>query len=414
MKEKNVLKNIVMLYGFSIAKIVFPLLTLPYLTRVLSVDAYGTVGYVKSIMTYMQLVIDFGFMLSGTKEIVLKKDNKCELSRAVGDILFARIILSAIAFVSLVVLCSLLPILKNNVVYTILSFVPVLMTIFLFDYVFRGFEHMQVITSRFVLMKSFSTLFTFILVKSDSQLMLIPILDIIGSICAIILVLKELKKLNIKIAFSGLEMAILKLKESAIYFASNIATTVGGALSTILIGAFLNASDIAYWTAALQIVNAVLALYNPVVDGVYPSVVKSHDYKIIKKLFLLFMPLIVCGCVFVMFFSNYIVTIAFGYKYLPASKILQALIPVFLFAFPAQILGWPMLGTIGKTKQVTLSTITYGLFNIVGLFLLIVLNIFTLKYVVILRSAAEFVLFIVRFGFCISYRKQFKEYVNFC
>ena len=39
MKQKNVLKNIIMLYGMSIAKIVFPLLTLPYLTRVLSVES---------------------------------------------------------------------------------------------------------------------------------------------------------------------------------------------------------------------------------------------------------------------------------------------------------------------------------------------------------------------------------------
>ena len=56
MKQKNVLKNIIMLYGMSIAKIVFPLLTLPYLTRVLSVECYGVVSYVKAVMQYMQLL----------------------------------------------------------------------------------------------------------------------------------------------------------------------------------------------------------------------------------------------------------------------------------------------------------------------------------------------------------------------
>ena len=76
MNKTNVAKNIILLYGFSIAKILFPLITLPYLTRVLSVEKYGVVAYVKSIMTYMQLVIDFGFMLSGTKEIVQTKDDK--------------------------------------------------------------------------------------------------------------------------------------------------------------------------------------------------------------------------------------------------------------------------------------------------------------------------------------------------
>ena len=61
MKQKNVLKNIIMLYGMSIAKIVFPLLTLPYLTRVLSVESYGVVSYVKAVMQYMQIAVDFGF-----------------------------------------------------------------------------------------------------------------------------------------------------------------------------------------------------------------------------------------------------------------------------------------------------------------------------------------------------------------
>ena len=49
-----------MLYGMNIAKLVFPLLTLPYLTRVLSVQSYAAVAYTKSVMSYMQILVDFG------------------------------------------------------------------------------------------------------------------------------------------------------------------------------------------------------------------------------------------------------------------------------------------------------------------------------------------------------------------
>ena len=61
MKNNKVLSNTIMLYIMSIAKLIFPLLTLPYLTRVLSSDAYGFVSYVKSCMVYIQLLVDFGF-----------------------------------------------------------------------------------------------------------------------------------------------------------------------------------------------------------------------------------------------------------------------------------------------------------------------------------------------------------------
>ncbi|MBR1443082.1 MAG: oligosaccharide flippase family protein, partial [Firmicutes bacterium] len=322
MKQSNILKNIVMLYGFSIAKIVFPLITLPYLTRVLSVEKYGVVAYVKSIMTYMQLLIDFGFMLSGTKEIVQKKENIKELYNAIGDILIARIILCAVSFLVLLVLTIVLPILRKNFIYTFLTFIPIVMTVFLFDYVFRGLEKMQIISSRFILMKGFSTAVTFFLVKSDADLMVIPILEIIGSSLAIILVYYELKKYKLCICFSGIISAITKLKISAVYFASNIATTVGGALSTVLIGAFMNSSDIAYWSAALQLLNAVLAMYNPIVDGIYPSVIQSHDYRIIKKIAVIFMPLIICGCMIILFCSDWIVTLIYGEEYFNSAMIL--------------------------------------------------------------------------------------------
>jgi len=228
MNKTTVAKNIIVLYGFSIAKILFPLITLPYLTRVLSVEKYGVVAYVKSIMTYMQLVIDFGFMLSGTKEIVQTKDDKKTMSAVVGDILLARLALCAISFAALCILSLAMPILRGNMAYTLMTFAPVALTVLLFDYVFRGLEQMQVITVRFIIMKSFSTVLTFLLVKSDSDLMLIPILDTIGSVLAIVLVWLSLNKLGVQVTFTGISSALRKLRESAIYFASNIATTIGG------------------------------------------------------------------------------------------------------------------------------------------------------------------------------------------
>lgn len=79
MKNKVVI-NTIALYGMNFAKILFPLATLPYLTRVLSLDGYGLVVYVKAIMQYFQLFIDFGFILSGTRDIVIAKKNRANIT----------------------------------------------------------------------------------------------------------------------------------------------------------------------------------------------------------------------------------------------------------------------------------------------------------------------------------------------
>ena len=98
MSNKKIVNNTIMLMIFNIAKIIFPFITLPYLTRVLSTEAYGTVAYVKTVMTYMQIVVDFGFVLSATKDIVKSRENKESLAYIVGDTLIARVILGAIGF----------------------------------------------------------------------------------------------------------------------------------------------------------------------------------------------------------------------------------------------------------------------------------------------------------------------------
>ena len=66
-RENKMVMNTTMLFLMNVAKLVFPLLRLPYLTRVLSVECYGVVAYVKSIMTYVQVFVYFGFVLSTTK-----------------------------------------------------------------------------------------------------------------------------------------------------------------------------------------------------------------------------------------------------------------------------------------------------------------------------------------------------------
>ncbi|WP_054680362.1 oligosaccharide flippase family protein [Lacticaseibacillus sharpeae] len=244
MKNKVVI-NTIALYGMNFAKILFPLATLPYLTRVLSLDGYGLVVYVKAIMQYFQLFIDFGFILSGTRDIVIAKKNRANINYVVSRVFFANLILVTIAAVALAIIVETSEMLRTNALFVVLSFVNIALTILLFDYIFRGFEKMHVLTSRFVLMKVISTLLTFIFIKSDADILLIPIIDILGSLVAIFFVILQLKKLQIKIIAVPIKKAIQSLKDSAVFFVSNMATAAFTALDTVVIGAVLSTKDVA-------------------------------------------------------------------------------------------------------------------------------------------------------------------------
>ena len=106
---------------------------------------------------------------------------------------------------------AVIPLLRANIGYTLLAFVTVFLSVFLFDYFFRGIEKMQVITLRFVAMRGIATALTFIFVHSDKVILFVPLLDAVGSLVAVILVFVELKKEYIKIHFSSVSTAWKKL-----------------------------------------------------------------------------------------------------------------------------------------------------------------------------------------------------------
>ncbi len=402
-RGNKILHNTSMLYIMNIAKMVFPLITLPYLTRVLSVPCYGVVTYVKAVMQYMQLIIDFGFLLSGTKDIVLAGEDQNKINHEVGNIFLAKLLLVGVAFLSLCVIIPLIRILRENVLFTLLSFVVVALTAFLMDFYFRGIERMEIITIRFVVMKGIAAALTFVFVHHDGDIMWIPVLDIIGSMVAVGLVWAQLKRFDVSMKFDGFGEAFKKLKESAIYFFSNMATTAFTALNTLLIGIFINEVDVAYWGLCTQLVGAAQSFYTPVTSGIYPQMVRTKDRKLIRKTMLVFFPVIVLGCVFTLLVAKQVLIIISGKEYGAAAYLLRLLVPVLLFSFPSMLFGWPTLGAIGKQRETTITTVVAASFQVLLLVLLIVLNRVNLVSIAIARGVTEALLFLLRY---LTYRKN--------
>lgn len=407
--SNKIFNNALWLMIYQITKIVFPFITLPYLTRVLTTETYGVITYVKTIMTYMQIFLDFGFVLSATKNIVNNYTNKNKLNFIIGDTLLARLILGICGFIIVLILSFSLPLLKDNIVYTLLSYIVVFESIFLMDFLFRGLEKMHIVAIRFVLMKVISTILTFILIKNDGNLLLIPLLDILSSFIAIVLVFVEIKKLNLKPKISKIKNALISIKESFVYFLSTIASTSINALSTIIIGIYLNSTEVAYWGICMQVIGTIQACYNPISDSIYPEMIRNKNINLLKKIIKIFCPIIVLGCIITYYLTPIGLNILGGKEYLKAVPIFRILIPTLFISFLAIIFGWPTLGAIGKQREVTLSTVISLTCNIVLMIILIIINKFTLVNVAIIRVLTECVLFLTRFVFYLKNKNEMQK-----
>lgn len=410
--KKKVTNNIVMLYIMNATQLLLPLITLPYLTRVLSVEGYGVVSYVKSLMVYVTLIIEFGYLLSGTKEVLESKNNKKELSYIVSKITISKIILSILAFLVLLVMILLIPLLKKFALFTILSFFTPFLSIFIYDYFFRGIEKMQIITIRYLIMRGTATIFTFIFVKNEGQLILIPILDIVGSVIAVLWVNVEIKRIGIKFSLVESKDIIKSLASSFTYFISNIASTAFGALNTLLVGIYLAPKEVAYWGVVMTLVGAVQTMYSPISDGIYPRMIETKSVKLFVKVLSFFVPLLIIGSLITYFGAPIILTIVGGKKYEIAYLYLQQSIPLLVISFFSILFGWPLLGAINKVKEVTFSTVLTAILQTIGLLLLIVFNAFSITTILFLRSLTELFMAIVRVSYVYKFRNLYKNNIE--
>lgn len=408
--KKSIATNTSMLLLMNIATMAFPMLTLPYLTRVLSNEVYGTIIYIKAVMSYIQVLVDFGFILSATKDIAEAKDDIKQINQITSNTILAKLFLCGVGFAILVVLMFTLPILRKAKLLTVLYFLVVVLSVFLLDFLFRGLELMHVTTMRYVLMKTISTLLTFVFVRSDADVTWIPGLEVLGSLAAIILVVASLRKFNVKIVPPSAKAAWRMLKESAVYFLSNMASTSFTALNTLLLGIMLTTTEVAYWGVTLQIVTAIQSFYTPLTNGIFTAMVVKREFRLLRKMLLIFMPLITVGCIASYFLAPFGLSVVGGEEYIAATPVFRSLIPILFFGFPATLFGWPALGAIGKAKQTSLTTVLSIIFQIIGLAILIVCKRFTVITVAWMRSLTEMFMCLLRIMFCYKYRLEFVDF----
>ena len=405
-KLTQVKKNTFWLAIFQLAKMVFPFLILPILTRRLSVETYGSLTFIKTVMNFLQIFLDFGFMLSATKEIAKIKNDTNKIQQIMADTLLARLLLGGIGFLLIAILSFFFPILGNNFLFTITSYLTVFLSIFLFDFLFRGLEIIHVMTIRFIIMKTISFLLTIFFVRHDHQIILIPLFDILSSVIAIILVAFELQKRSFRLIRPKLKSSIRSLKISLIYFLSDVSATAFNAISTIIIGLVFSSTEVALFGVSIQIIGAIQALLGQLSSGIYPIMVRQKSRKFIQQIFQKTIPLVFLFTGLIIILLPLVLQVLAGDKYAAAHPIIQILAITIFFSFINTLLGWPTLGVINQQNKVTLSTIISTIFNLVSLILLYLSSNLNLYSVAITRVITEIILFGIRLYYYKKYRQN--------
>lgn len=401
--------NIVAQYGLQIAKYVIPFITLPYLARVLGGDGYGIRSYVLSVMTIATTVLDFGFMTSATKSISRTRNNIGRASLVVGAVVEAKLLLVLIVGIALVPISMAIPLLSENQSYFAIAYASCAINSLVPDYVFMGYERMSIMTIRYVVCKAVGLVLTFAFIHSPSDLLLVPIIDVVSSIMAVVWTYYGMKRqFGIGVKFPSLSQGVDEFKRSSEVFVANFSTTLFNSYTTLVIGVVFGAVDVAYWSLASTVVSSVQSLYSPIFNSLYVYMISQLDISYYKKIFIKG-ALAAVGIAFITaIFSRPIMWVLGGDSYLDGAGIIAFTSPVIALSFCTIGLGWPLLGAFGFESGVMKSSLIAGLFTVIAVSGAALLGIQSLAIYAVIRCASEAVLAIARGVVAVSHRREIK------
>ena len=145
-------------------------------------------------------------------------------------------------------------------------------------------------------------------------------------------------------------------------------------------------------------VGAVQALYAPITNSLYPHMVVGGDCAFVKKLALIALPFLTVGTIAFFLLAKWIVLVLGGEQYLDGAYVLQMLAPVLWLSFYGMYCGWPILGALGKVKQLTMTTIVSAVFGIAGLLALWVTGHASVSSFCVVRCLTEAIMCCSRVG----------------
>lgn len=398
MKHNTFYKNTLWQYGLQILKYLFPLLLIPYLTRILGTEGYAVYAYVLSFMGVVQTIADFGFTLSGTKKVVDLRGDTAALSRLVGAITVARLMLLCGLFFCVMVVTRFIPIMAENTVYVIWAFFATAGRTVLPDFIFQGNERMGPLTTRYFASKGVQVALTILLVRAPGDLILVAVADVLSEIVDIAWSYRAQKRMfGVGIARPTFKESFEELRVSAIYCVSNVSSSLFSGFTTVIIGlAITSKTDIAFWSLTLTTVNAVQSLYTPIANSLYPHMIKNRDFGFARKLALVALPVLVLGIVAYCALSKPIMLVLGGPEYVGGAHVMWMISPIFIFSFYGILIGWPVLGAMGHVKELTVSTLFTGIVNVVSLLALYLAGLITLDVICVARWGCDALLLLVR------------------
>lgn len=256
--EKGVLQNFFALSVLQVAQYLLPLVTIPYLIRVIGVEKIGLISFASAIGAGFGKLTDYGFNFTATRDVAMTGDDCGKVSEIYNSVQVIKFALVAASFVILCFLIAFFQKLRNNQLVYLYTFGQVVGGALLPVWFFQGIEKMKFITVLKLSSKLAYTISIFLFVRQEENYLLVPLLTAIASVSVgLIGFLLPYVRVGIKFKIPGPYQILTQLKKGWPVFVSNVCISGYTDMRILAVGILTNNVLTGYYTIAEKLMNVI-------------------------------------------------------------------------------------------------------------------------------------------------------------
>ena len=365
--KKNFLMNIVL----TMSSFLFPLITFPYVTRVLLAEGTGRVAFATSIISYFSLFAQLGIPTYGIRACAQVRDNKKELTRTVHELVIISLITTTISYIVLLLTIAMIPRFQEEKRLLLIISTGIILSVFGVEWLYKGLELYSYITIRSIIFKFIALIAMFLMVRTKDDYLQYGFITVLAANASNIL---NLVNANKYIGFRPLERYDLKRhwRPVVIFFAMACASTIYTHLDVVMLGFMKTNTDVGYYNAAVKIKTVLVSIVTSLGAVVLPraSYYVENDqmeefWRICKKaltfVILLATPLTIY---FIMFARDGVLFLS-GDAFESSVVPMQIIMPTLILIGITNILGIQILVPTGREKIVLYSEVAGAVTDVI-------------------------------------------------
>lgn len=401
-KQKSLKQNFIMNAILTMSSFLFPLITFPYVSRILLPEGTGRVSFATSVISYFAMLAQLGIPTYGIRACAKVRDDKEALTRTAQEIFIINLVMSIIAYAVFAAALFTVPRLREEKPLFLIVSLTILFNTIGVEWLYKALEQYTYITVRSLVFKLIALLAMFALIHEQSDYILYGGISIFASSASNLLNFVNAHRF-IRIKPAGQYQFRKHLKAVAVFFAMSCATTIYTHLDTVMLGFMKTDTDVGYYNAAVKIKTILVSIVTSLGVVLLPRAsyyiehgMREEFLRITKKA-LNFVVLIASPMMlYFMFFAREGIFFLSGDAYAGAIVPMQIIMPTLLFIGLTNIMGIQMLVPLGREKVVLYS-------EIAGAFVDLILNLILIPKMASVGAAigtmaAEAVVWLVQYA----------------